>query len=582
MPNGMTQEEAQSEAVSYAAYRILSNRYVASPHPRTDSSSIVSTQIDLEACMTSLGFTPGDFSEADESPLAVGNRAAAAALNFADSDGSRQGTGYDDPTYTPANAPLDLESGEITLTDPNRWQPLQFGPGMVQTFIGGHWQNVRPFALHLAQESGVYLDPGAPPYFSSATEDEFIENNLEVIRFSSFLDPDDGTMIDAGPGSMGNGTLGTNDGTGHDLNPATGVPYEPNLVKRGDYGRISAEYWADGPNSETPPGHWNRILNDVMAHPDFEPRWQGQGPLIPRLEWEVKAYLVLNAALYDAAIAIWDTKRFYDYVRPISSIRWLGDNGHIPETDGLVEIITAATTAPGERHEHLAGSEGETAIFAWGGKPSDPTTEYLGTRWILAKDWQPYQQASFVTPAFAGYVSGHSGFSRASAEVLTLVTGDPYFPGGMGTHLAPAGSLGFEFGPAEDVTLQWATYYDAADEAGLSRLYGGIHVSPDDGPGRIMGSQAGQNAFALASKYFDGSIFANPPVIGSATDDGDSILLEWAQDRGVVYELRSSQKLIGDQSLLPNFRASKDRGSFRAPKNGLKKKFFYLIRKEGN
>lgn len=204
----------------------------------------------------------------------------------------------------------------------------------------------------------------------------------------------------------------------------------------------------------------------------------------------------------------------------------------------------------------------------------------MGSRWILAKDWQPYQQASFVTPSFAGYVSGHSGFSRASAEVLTTITGDPFFPGGLETHLAPAGSLGFEFGPSEDVTLQWATYYDAADEAGLSRLYGGIHVAPDDGPGRIMGSRAGQGAFALASKYFDGSIFASSPIITSVRNDGDSILLEWDQDRGVRYELRSSPDLLSFQTIVPDFRAPSDKGSLSIPKNGAEKNFFFLVRKE--
>lgn len=368
VPDGMTLEEARDEAVSYAAYRVLFARYVTAPHPGTADSAIPPTRTDLDACLTSLGYTPGDFSEVGDGPAAVGNRAASTILTFSESDESRESTGFNDPTYTPANSPLVLDSGEITLTDPNRWQPLEFGPDMVQTFIGAHWKNVRPFALHLKEGEDVYLDPGAPPYWASENQDEFIENNLEVIRFSSFLDPDDGVTIDTSPGSLGNSTLGTNDGTGHPLNPSTGSPYPANIVKRGDYGRISAEYWADGPNSETPPGHWNDILNDVMAHPEFEPRWQGQGPLLSRLEWEVKAYFVLNAALYDTAIAIWDTKRVYDYVRPISSIRWLGDNGHLPEEPGLVEVITAATTAPGEKHEHLAGSEGQTAIFAWGGK----------------------------------------------------------------------------------------------------------------------------------------------------------------------------------------------------------------------
>ena len=499
-PGGTTLEEAREEAISYAAYRVLTARYVTQPHPRTPAASIPLTQTALDNCLTELGFSPGNESVIGSSPAAVGNRAAAALLQFASSDGSRETAGFDDPTYSPVNEPLIVSETSTLMADPNRWQPLAFGnagtsgnpdPTMVQVFLGAHWKQVRPFALSRADEQSVFLDPGPPPYWGQGGNAGFLANNIEVIRFSSFLDPDNGMMSDISPGSLGNGTLGQNDGTGHALNPATGEAYPSNVVKLGDYGRISAEFWADGPNSETPPGHWNKFLNEVTAHPDFEPRWAGVGQFLSDLEWEVKAYFVLNAAVSDTAIAIWDTKRTYDYVRPVSSIRWLGTNGHLPEEPGLIEVITAATTAAGERHEHLAGSEGKSAIFAWGGKPDDPATEYTGAEWILAEDWLPYQQASFVTPSFAGYVSGHSGFSRASAEVLTLVTGDPFFPGGLATYTAPAGSLGFELGPSEDVTLQWATYYDAADEAGVSRIYGGIHVAPDDGPGRIMGSQAG-------------------------------------------------------------------------------------------
>ena len=95
-------------------------------------------------------------------------------------------------------------------------------------------------------------------------------------------------------------------------------------------------------------------------------------------------------------------------------------------------------------------------------------------------EWVPYQRPTFVTPAFPGYVSGHSTFSRAAAEVLTSLTGSEYFPGGLGTWTIPAGALEFEAGPTTDIPLQWATYYDAADQAGLSRIYGGIHPPVDD------------------------------------------------------------------------------------------------------
>ena len=109
-----------------------------------------------------------------------------------------------------------------------------------------------------------------------------------------------------------------------------------------------------------------------------------------------------------------------------------------------------------------------------------------------------------MTPAFQGYVSGHSTFSRAAAEVLTGFTGSEYFPGGISGYTIPAGSLKFEKGPTTDIRLEWATYFDASDQAGRSRLYGGIHVEVDDLTGRRIGSQCGQASWALAQRYFAG------------------------------------------------------------------------------
>jgi len=68
-----------------------------------------------------------------------------------------------------------------------------------------------------------------------------------------------------------------------------------------------------------------------------------------------------------------------------------------------------------------------------------------------------------------------------------------------------AGSLQLEPGPSAPFTLQAATYYDAADQAGLSRLYGGIHIAADDVAGRKLGSECGIIAWSLATTYFDGT-----------------------------------------------------------------------------
>jgi hypothetical protein len=217
----------------------------------------------------------------------------------------------------------------------------------------------------------------------------------------------------------------------------------------------------------------------------------------------------------------------------------------IPLEPGLIEVITTNTTAAGQHHDHLSGKEGRIAFYAWPGEPIDPATEYSGREWFLGDEWLPYQRDSFVTPAFPGYVSGHSAFSRAGAEVLTLMTGDAFFPGGMGVYTAAQGSLKFELGPSTNVVLQWGTYYDAADEAGVSRLYGGIHVSADDFPGRVIGSQVGIGAYGLAKKYFDGSIINEPFACDiDVIESNATAAVAWSQVRGMSYRVAISTNLL--------------------------------------
>jgi hypothetical protein len=343
-----------------------------------------------------------------------------------------------------------------------------------------------------------------------------------VVLWSGLLDPADGVMIDISPAARGNNTLGTNDGSGYALNPRTGQPYENQLVPAGDYYRVLAEFWADGPDSETPPGHWFTIANYVSDHPQLVKKLEGIGPVLSDLEWDVKLYLALGGAMHDVAIAAWGVKGWYDYIRPISAIRYMCDQGQSsnpggPSFDpdgitlhpGSIELITAQTAAPGGRHFPLGGNMGQhigkIAVHAWRGPDyiADPETDIAGVGWIRCEDWWPYQRPTFVTPPFAGYVSGHSTYSRAAARIMTLVTGDEFFPGGVGEFQAPMNEfLVFEEGPSVDLTLQWARYFDASDECSLSRIYGGIHPPADDIPGRFMGSRIGRDAFELAKAYF--------------------------------------------------------------------------------
>lgn len=525
-------------AVSFAAYRVLTERYSETLALNADRS-----QARFRARMHDLGLDPDYLSTVGDAPAAVGNRIAQAVIDYGLRDGSNEAENYDDPGYSPVNPPLIVKEPDIALTDPsdpsrrldpNRWQPLSLDkivtqngiplPAKVQTFIGSQWGAVAPFALTENAQDDLYSDPGPPPRLGGAGDAAYREQAVQLIRLSSYLTADDPTVLDISPASLGNNSPGANDGAGYPANPVTGAPYTPQPALRGDFGRALAEYWADGPTSETPPGHWNLFANAVADAPGFERRIGGEGPVLDALEWDVKTYFALNGALHDAAVACWGAKRKYDGARPITMVRYMAKMGQssdpalpsyhpdgLPLIPGLIELVTAESAAPGGRHAELTTPEaggriGDIAVLAWPGSPDDPKTQVAGVRWTLGKAWVPYQRKTFVTPAFPGYFSGHSTFSRAAAEALAALVGSPYFPGGLYEFVAPQDRyLIHERGPSREVRLQWASFFDAADQAGQSRLWGGIHAEADDFAGRLAGRRIGLDAFAKAAAYFRGN-----------------------------------------------------------------------------
>lgn len=543
-----TIEAARDEAIAFGMYRLLRHRFANAPQ----ASSLF---LGYDAHMATLGydadFTSTDYSTGDG--RALGNHLAAEIIAFGLQDQSNEQNDFANVVYEPSNPSLIVDlPGNATVQDLNRWQPLtldlfidQSGnpiPGETPPFLSPEWGQVTSWALSDEDltsytrdgfEYKVYHDPGAPALHAmdgSGTSDIYSDGHAMVALWSGLLDPTDGVMWDISPASSGNRdsyptTLetyaslydadnGGSPGPGHSVNPATGQAYAPNMVPRGDFTRVLAEFWADGPDSETPPGHWFTILNYVSDHPDLVKQFQGQGDILSDLEWDVKAYLALGAAMQDCAIAAWGAKGWYDTSRPVTAIRGMAELGQrtdptannfhpggLPLIPGKIETIQ-----PGDP---LAGAfgvnVGKIKLWAWLGSAAinNVDTDFAGVGWVLAESWEPYQRPSFVSPPFAGYVSGHSTFSRAAAEVLTAFTGDAYFPGGMGTFLAPANEfLVFEEGPSVDVELQWATYRDASDECSLSRIYGGIHPYFDDVPGRLMGIEIGLDAFDRAATFY--------------------------------------------------------------------------------
>ncbi len=612
-------EAARREAISYAAYRVLRSRFETGAGAATSLAS-------FDAKLVALGYSPAvgqSALTAATTPAELGKRIGQAILVWGIGDGFSQAaypqayTVAVNPNMDPARAMSVLgNNGEFPTrlnmplgvgipllantaqqytvdTDPNFWQPLSLSttvtqngiptPGGIQTFVGVQSLATTPFSLIRSDPLKPWIDIGPPsrlsvPGQSSATDAEYKAQALGVLRKSAELN--DSTIIDISPGAYGNNPLGDDTGTGHPINPVTGLPYATNAVPRADFTRVMAEYWADGPNSETPPGHWHVLANEVSDNPLTVKKIRGVDPVVNDLEWDVKTYFSIASAVHDAACACWSIKRYYSGPRPITMIRYMGTMGQssdpggpsyhlqgLPLEPGVVEVITVENTFPGGRYEHIwdvysnayvpgAVHLGKIAVYSWPGEhpenlPAPSIATHQSTvRWMLAKDWLPFQRKTFNTPAFPGYSSGHSTFSRAAAEVLTSLTGSPIFPGGFHHHTIASNSMQIDLGPSIAVDLQWSTYYDAADQAGQSRRWGGIHPSEDDYKSRILGSQVGKSAFDLAEKYWTGAI-VNEVMQAQVSLSGGATVVTWRAARGMVHKVQTSTDLVNWSDAYP-------------------------------
>lgn len=399
----------QNQAISFAAYRAGLDLF-----PGAKASV-------LDPLMSSLGYNANDKSVNRNSPMGVGNVACQAVLDFRHRDGSNQlgdmtkgrpGVPYSDYTgYKPVNDPMDLQSefNPEAVRHPDRWQPLTYvdstGAVVTPQFMAPFWNRVVPFAMISPDEHRSASGP------EKARSPRRTEELGELLAISAGLT---------------------------------------------DHQKVVAEYWADGPQSELPPGHWNLFAQYVS-------RRDGHGASAAGVAVDVKMFFAITNAVFDAGIVAWDNKITYDSVRPITAIR-----------------------------HQFRGSK----VLAWGGP-------YQGTKLIDGEDWLPYQPSTFPTPPFAEYSSGHSNFSWAGARILQLFTGSDLFGASV---RVPAGSSKVEPGkvPATDVTLAWATFSQAADEAGTSRLYGGIHFTQGDVEARATGRMCADAVWAKAQALFNG------------------------------------------------------------------------------
>ena len=248
-------EAARNEAISYAAYNLILHRFVTGPAGVGPGRA--ATVVDIRDQMAALGFDPDFTSTVGNSPAAVGNRIAQSVIQYGLGDGANEVNRYATPAgqFVPVNAPLTFEDPGTVMTDANRWQPLHFKGNRIDQFgtpifestqrhLTPFWGAVTPFAMTAADRSpnGVYHDQGLPPGLNRPQEAQFKDDALTLIRLSSYLDPNDGAMMDISPATRGNTPNApfteSYDQTGYAVNPFTGLPYEPELVRRGDFYRV--------------------------------------------------------------------------------------------------------------------------------------------------------------------------------------------------------------------------------------------------------------------------------------------------------------------------------------------------------
>ena len=339
-------------------------------------------------------------------PVDVGNQAADDVLSYRHADNANQAGLYADTTgYQPKNKPMPvlLPAAVDAIDFPGKWQALTYlnssHEAKTPKFICPHWQQVKPFAL----TSGDQFRPTTPP--QSPLSQGYLDQAKHVIDIQANLTPEQ---------------------------------------------KVIAEYWADGPNSELPPGHWTEFAAFVAERDKLD------------FNQSVKLFFALANAIFDASIATWDAKVAFDYVRPVTAIRYL---------------------FRGKR------------ILGWAGAGK-------GTQEMLGEYWKPFQVSTFPTPPFAEFTSGHSGFSMAAATVLKTFTGSDKF-GFFYSQDVPLKADPTE--PVIGTVLHWPTFTAAAREAGESRLYGGIHFYEGNVAGLDIGEKVGAAAYVKAQDLWSGA-----------------------------------------------------------------------------
>lgn len=371
--------------------------------------------------METMGFDPADDSIDVTTPQGIGNVAAAAVIEYREHDGANQlgdENGGDGKPYSDYTFYRCINTPQ-QWSDKTCWCPIPWkldnGETISPGFITPYWYRIRPFAL----ERGDQFRPGPPPAWGSAQLKKEVD---ECIAVNAGLTLDQKAVV---------------------------------------------EFMRDGPRSTGQSGHWLRFAQDVSRRDKYT------------LDQDVKLFFVVANTVFDAFIASWDAKRYYDSSRPYWWVR-----------------------------QYYPGKK----LRAWAG-PGKGVAE------IAAEDWHPYSPANFVTPPFPGYTSGHATASGSAARILEHFTGSDEF-GAVAVRSvgeltedqfttaemqAVDGKPSSNVQKSKEIELELPTFSATAEMAAVSRLWGGYHIRTDNDEGLIMGRKVADYAWPKFQAYFDGS-----------------------------------------------------------------------------
>jgi hypothetical protein len=236
--------------------------------------------------------------------------------------------------------------------------------------------------------------------------------------------------------------------------------------------KATVEFMRDGPRSTGQSGHWLQFAQDLSRRDHYN------------LDQDVKLFFSVGNIVMDAFISCWETKRYYDTGRPYwwARIYYTGQN-----------------------------------IRGWLGPGK-------GVGAIPGEEWRPYSPATFVTPPFPGYTSGHATASGAASTILELFSGsDNYgaveirnagelteaeFP--TSQMQAVDGTPATNVPESKEIRLPLPTFSGTAEMAAASRLWGGYHIRIDNEVGLKMGRSIAAYSWPIYQSYFDGTAKINP------------------------------------------------------------------------